>query len=311
MKPNTKKFLVVGALALALVAGIATGSQGSKAPIKDGSNVVYESEYGQLSAREYYKLMVDNQQELVIYSKFEKDVLSSFEKDKETVESAQARTKMAKENLDEENMKKMDDELRTMGYDGIDELQLFYENMIYRDRVASTYVQENLDALFPNYEKEHKPRLVSHILIKVEDTDNVTTEEQAKLDSIKKRILDGEDFKTVAKEVSDDNSKEAGGYLGLMDKNTPFITSFLEAALAQEAGQIYDWVPSEYGFHLILVDSTESEQLKLETDLPMLIVSAEAQVSVTVMTKIIQDSGIEFVDKDFEKKILDIMGGSN
>lgn len=310
MNKNMKKGLGAAALVLALVAGIITGSQTPKVQMKDGSNIVYESDFGVLTAKEYHDMMVDNQQELVLYSKFEKDVLSSFEKDESIKEAAASRVKMTEQNLKEEDRLSMDGELKSMGYKGFDELTLFYENMIYRDRVSDTYVQDNLNELFPAYAKEHNPRMVSHILIKVENVNKITDEEQTKLNSIRQRILNGEDFKEVAKEVSDDNSKESGGNLGLMDKNTPFIPSFLAAALKQEAGQIYDWVPSEYGFHLIRVDATDAETIQKQEGLSMQIVQSEPKISVTVMSKIIKDSNIEFLDEAFEKQIYDIMGGS-
>lgn len=310
MNKNIKRGLVALALILALATGIIVGNQSPNAPLKDGSNIVYESDFGQLSAKEYYALMTENQRDLTLYAKFEKDILSSFTKDESIKDTAKSRVAMVEQNLNEENRNQMDAELRSMGYDGMNDLTLFYENMIYRDRIADEYVKANIDEIYPTYAKEYNPRTVSHILIKVADVSKPTEEEISNLTSIRQRILDGEAFETVAKEVSDDTSKEQGGYLGLMDKNTPFIPSFLEAALKQEAGEIYDWIPSEYGFHLILVNSTDAETIKKENELPMQIVQSEPQISITVMTKIIKDSNIEFIDKDFEKKIFDIMGGA-
>lgn len=310
MKKNTKLGLGIGGITLLVIAIVLVSTQSPKAPIKDDSYVIYETTYGQVSAKEYYKTLSESQLELAMYAKFEKDILDSMEKDSNVTEVAKQRVKDIKENVQEAELKKMGDELTAMGYNGIEELEGFFANMIYRDHIANQYVNENIDELFPGYAQEFKPRTVSHILIKVEDVTNPTAEEKANLSNIRKRILDGENFADVAKELSVDTSKEQGGALGLMDKNTPYVETFLNAALTQEAGKIYDWVASEHGFHLILVDATDEDTIKKTDGIEMQIVQSVPQVSLTVMNKIINDSGVEFLDDDFKNKIFKIMEGA-
>lgn len=302
IKSRMKSFLV-------LLSGvfILTGCT-SKVPLKDDSYVVYESNFGQVSAKEYYNILKE-QQQYSVYAKFEKDILNSFKKSEDIKQAAESRVTAITTNISDSDKEGMDSELKSMGYNGFDEIQTFFENMIYRDRMAEQYVNDNLEELYPSYEAEYNPRIVSHILIKVEDTENVTAEEQKNLDEIKNRIVNGESFAEVAKEVSVDGSKDNGGSLGLMDKTTSFVPTFLEAALEQEAGKIYDWVKSDYGFHLILVDSTNSEAIKKADGLAIQMVTAVPQISLTVMNKLINDSGIEFLDADFEAKIREIMEG--
>lgn len=310
MNKNTKIGFGIGGIILVVIAIVLVTTQSPKAPIKDGSYVIYETTYGQVSAKEYYNLLINSQLDLSMYAKFEKDVLDSMDKSDDVITVAKQRAKDITDSVQEAELNQMADELYAMGYNGLDELEGFFANMIYRDQAANQYVSENIDALFPEYAENFKPRTVSHILIKVEDISNPTNEEKETLANIRQRILNGEDFAEVAKEVSVDTSKDQGGALGLMDKTTPYVEPFLNATLAQEPGKIYDWVQSEHGFHLILVNATDAETLKKTNGIEMQIVQSVPQVSLTVMTKIINDSGIEFLDENFKNKIYKIMEGA-
>ena len=68
----------------------------------------------------------------------------------------------------------------------------------------------------------------------------------------------GKSFIVVANEYTEDPSgKGKGGDLGVIDANTPFDPNFLKAALALKPGEV-TLVPvkSQYGYHLIKIDST-------------------------------------------------------
>jgi len=77
----------------------------------------------------------------------------------------------------------------------------------------------------------------------------VATEEEA--EAAAARLAAGEDFATVADEVSLDTSNP-GGELGCA-LATSFIPEYTEAALAAVVGEVAGPVASDYGFHLILV----------------------------------------------------------
>jgi len=68
----------------------------------------------------------------------------------------------------------------------------------------------------------------------------------------------GKSFDAVADEYTEDPSgKGKGGDLGLIDASTPFDPNFLKAALALKAGEVTPApVKSQYGYHLIKIDST-------------------------------------------------------
>lgn len=70
----------------------------------------------------------------------------------------------------------------------------------------------------------------------------------------------GKDFVIVANEYTEDPSgKGKGGDLGIIDAATPFDPNFLKAALALKPGQVTPTpVKSQYGYHLIKIDSTSA-----------------------------------------------------
>ncbi len=70
----------------------------------------------------------------------------------------------------------------------------------------------------------------------------------------------GKSFDTVANEYTEDPSgKGKGGDLGLIDASTQFDPNFLKAALALKPGEVTPTpVKSQYGYHLIKVDSTSA-----------------------------------------------------
>lgn len=76
-------------------------------------------------------------------------------------------------------------------------------------------------------------------------------ETREQLEEIRKRILAGEDFATLAKQYSQDPTTAVkGGELGMM-KRKMLVPEYEAAALRLEPGQISGIVESQFGFHLI------------------------------------------------------------
>ncbi|MGE5545081.1 MAG: SurA N-terminal domain-containing protein [Bacillota bacterium] len=84
---------------------------------------------------------------------------------------------------------------------------------------------------------------VSHILLK--------TREEA--EEVIDRIHAGEDFGTLAKELSiEPAAKESKGDLGFINEQTNFVTEFKEAALKLKPGEMTEEpVKSQFGYHVI------------------------------------------------------------
>ena len=103
-------------------------------------------------------------------------------------------------------------------------------------------------------------RVSSHILIKIDDD---KTEEQA-LEAIKKieaRIAAGEAFEVLAKELSEDEgSASVGGALGRSGKGV-YVADFEKALFALAPGEISAPVKTEFGYHLIKLESIEANEI--------------------------------------------------
>lgn len=91
-----------------------------------------------------------------------------------------------------------------------------------------------------------------HILIK---TDEITTERQAKdkIDSISKRLQQGEDFAKLAEQFSQDpGSKNNDGDLGWATEGT-FVPRFNQVMNSLKIGQISRPFKSQFGWHIVEV----------------------------------------------------------
>lgn len=89
---------------------------------------------------------------------------------------------------------------------------------------------------------------VSHILVATEDDAN----------KVKGRLDAGEDFATVAREMSTDTgSKSSGGDLGCFGKQNQLVPEFAQAMFSQPVGVVGSPVKTQYGYHVILVKSRD------------------------------------------------------
>jgi peptidyl-prolyl cis-trans isomerase D len=95
-----------------------------------------------------------------------------------------------------------------------------------------------------------------HILVSVPPgaDDAARAAAREKLEAARKRILAGEDFATVAGEISDDpGSKAQGGDLGFFRRGQ-MVRAFEDAAFALAPGQLSEIVQTDFGLHLIRVE---------------------------------------------------------
>lgn len=125
---------------------------------------------------------------------------------------------------------------------------------------VKTFYEENLG----DFQREEK-RNVSHILAR-EESDQTTENKDKKsalerIGQAQKRLNKGEDFATVAKALSDDVSKSQGGSLGDFARGV-MVKAFEEVAFSLPVGKVSDPVKSEFGYHLILVNTIHAGETK-------------------------------------------------
>ncbi len=129
---------------------------------------------------------------------------------------------------------------------------------------------------YDDHKADYESAKGSHILIRYKGSPvpvrpnmkDLTEEEAlAKATEIKKKLDGGADFATLAKAESDDiGSGVNGGDLGVF-KHGQMVPAFEAAAFVLPVGKVSDPVKTQFGYHLIKMDSKDSktfEQAKAE-----------------------------------------------
>ena len=108
-----------------------------------------------------------------------------------------------------------------------------------------------------------KQTLASHILIK---TNELTTDEEAqqRLEKLRERIVNGEDFAELARANSDDTGSAIdGGSLGWVSPGV-MVPEFEEKMNSLAVGEMSDVFKSRFGWHLIKVFARREENMAEE-----------------------------------------------
>ncbi|MEN9819322.1 MAG: hypothetical protein RL379_100 [Bacillota bacterium] len=146
------------------------------------------------------------------------------------------------------------DELNTLlesyNVEDLEELKDYFAYRTMKQEVEDRYFDNNLSSFVtgnefgPGYLNERLPYHVKHILVKVSaagaDLYNgrITEAESKKLFAVANRLAiqrNGETFGEVAREMSEDGSKEQFGDLGIMSKATSFVNEFKLGIYAYDA----------------------------------------------------------------------------
>lgn len=131
-----------------------------------------------------------------------------------------------------------------------------------RDSIAEGQPEPSESVLKRIYESESKVRFssperreVRHILAEGENA-------RERIQEAAKRIEEGASFAEVAETVSDDSgSAEEGGSLGWIERGD-MVPAFEEVAFSLPPDTVSDPVESEFGWHLIRVESVEEKTTK-------------------------------------------------
>jgi len=104
------------------------------------------------------------------------------------------------------------------------------------------------------YEKPEQVR-ARHILFRVPPgaDEAVRAEKRKQAEGALARLRNGEDFAALARELSDDSSKENGGDLGFFTREQ-MVPPFAEAAFSLQPGETSGVVETQFGFHIVRVE---------------------------------------------------------
>jgi peptidyl-prolyl cis-trans isomerase D len=143
----------------------------------------------------------------------------------------------------------------------VDYIELNLTDLASQVGVSDAEVRAYYDQHQENYVSQQEQRKVSHILIKVDsDVDDQTA--RKKIDSLAKRLQNGEDFAALAKaESQDPGSASQGGDLGFISPGT-MDKAFEQAAFQLSKNEISQPIRTRFGYHLIEVTDIRPVELQ-------------------------------------------------
>jgi peptidyl-prolyl cis-trans isomerase SurA len=142
---------------------------------------------------------------------------------------------------------------------GLDTTEAFKSELKgYRQQLAQPYLTDNEvteNLIKEAYERSKYDIKASHILVKVDENalPKDTLAAYNKALKIRERLLKGENFEKVAKEISDDPSaKDNGGNLGYFTA-LQMVYPFENAAYNTKVGEVSMPVRTRFGYHILKV----------------------------------------------------------
>jgi len=138
-------------------------------------------------------------------------------------------------------------ERRVVQYAFLDLEQLRLHADISQDQIRA-YYNDHIDS-YKQPDRAH----VAHILFKtVGKTDAESEEIRKKAEDVLKKAKSGANFGDLAKQYSEDTSKDKGGDLDWIVRGQT-VPEFEQAAFTLPIGSVSDLVKTQYGFHIIKV----------------------------------------------------------
>lgn len=284
----------------------------------DGKDVVVEINGEYIFADDLFEDIDENTKNAILYMFYERMVV---ENGVETTADIKSEAKLQAEQLIQAYKDSygatwedtLVNALKGVGYNKVSELEDYFINSIKAKDILIGKIEENLDTYVQALVDDTKGRVVSHILVKMVDSDNPTEEELAKLKEVEEALASGTAFGEVAKKFSDDTgSASNNGSLGYADKDTKFVSEFLEAMLALEEGQTSEWVKTDYGYHLITIDAATVSSLlaldDLKNDLYNAIDVANPSLYYEAIWQLGEDLGVQFATEASKASLKTYMG---
>ena len=295
---NKKKGII--AIAFVVMIGLLAFS------LTGNRNLVYSFDGKDYDREAYYEQMQEHYGNNFIYQFMEKEYLSGLDVD-ETIKSsiANQEASLLEQNSSEEDQDMIGITLRAMGYNGLDELNLFLTNQYHK----STILQDNVLTVFDdleNFEKEMQPRIVTHVLVQAQreasehmGSDVPLDTETALMDEVDAALDITDDVTKTMIDLSSDNGI-IGESLGYMDNSSQLVESFIKGAQNLNENEISDWIKSEFGYHRIYVESTNLEKIKEYPEFKESLFGFDPNLEKEIMIEHMQSDGVEISDELLE-----------
>ena len=180
---------------------------------------------------------------------------------------------------------------------------------------------EEVEALYESEREAYassEERDASHVLIKIDDSRS-EAEALAAIKSVESRLVAGEEFAALAKELSDDEgSASSGGSLGAAARGV-YVADFEDALFALKEGQVSPPVKTEFGYHLIrldrIIDSGIPALAELEEKLKQRLINEKVVQAYADLAERLADisyasSGLEEPSEELGLEIKQLVGVS-
>lgn len=160
-----------------------------------------------------------------------------------------------------ENMKDLKDELYRVEKEG-----LLIEKMQQQLTSDIDITPEEVKRYFNSLEAEgNLPEIgaeieLSQIVLNIEPSKEEVQKTIDRLKEIKKEVEEGGNFKMKAILYSDDPGVTQNSGFYSIDRNSPFVKEFKEAAFSMEEGEISQPFKSDFGYHILMVDKIKGKQ---------------------------------------------------
>ncbi len=144
-------------------------------------------------------------------------------------------------------------------YKSTPQVKLSYLGFAFADEAKPELVSdEAIRSLYQDrLSQYHTPeqRRARHILLKVDEgaAAEVKAAKRASAEQILAQLRQGADFAALAKQHSEDSSKERGGDLGFF-RSGQMVAPFEQSAFSLKKGEISDIVTSPFGYHIIKLE---------------------------------------------------------
>ena len=160
-----------------------------------------------------------------------------------------------------DNMKELRDELYRVEKEG-----LLIEKMQQQLTADIDITPEEVKRYFNSLETEgNLPEIgaeieLSQIVLNIEPSQEEVDKTIERLKEIKKEVEEGGNFKMKAILYSEDPGVTQNSGFYSIERNSPFVKEFKEAAFSMEEGEISQPFKSDFGYHILMVEKIKGKQ---------------------------------------------------
>lgn len=232
-----------------------------------------------------------------------KDNLKKFEESYKKRSEAMSKMENEKDNKKDNKDKKEKKDKEDHSFEGFlkkaglsrSDFEDIFRNEMIRKAVVEHLMKKNTptEEEIKKYYEENKDNLdtvtASHIL--------VDTEEEAK--EISDQIKNGAKFEDFLDRSKDEAAKAQNGNLGEFPRHGAMVEEFSAAAFALNPGEVSDPVKTDFGYHIIKLESKKEGIDALKEDL---VKQIKTEKAIKEIEKITKDAKVEYMEKDDKKK---------